>query len=139
MVVLLRSPAVWTVALVSAWLAACTTAPSSLELDADGLPGRPESDAAWGPSSPGRVVGGFGESDWRYGEFLPPGVNPEPVPEKLDFNQHLDASPFGAEVSDFPRGEADTDFFLFGTSEDVADDDGEAGEGQVGGVLRIPF
>lgn len=138
MIVLYRSPAVLASALLTGWLAACTTTPSSLELDADGLPGRAQTDAAWGPSSPGRV-GGFGESDWRYGEFLPPQVNPEPTPQKLDFNTHLDASPFGAEVSDFPRGRADTDFFIFGTSEDVAGDDGEAGEGQGMAVFRIPF
>lgn len=130
----------WATTVIVGWLAACTTTPSSIELDADELPGRPESDAAWGPPQPGRTVGGgFGESDWRYGEFLPPGVNPEPIPEKLDFNQQIDSSPFGAEVSDFPLGQADTDFFIIGTSEDEADDDGEAGDGQGMAVFRIPF
>lgn len=139
MIPLLRSPTTWATALLAGWLAACTTSPSSLELDQDGLPGRPPSDAAWGPSSPGRDLHAFGESDWRYGEFLPPGVNPEPTPEKLDFNQQVDSSPYGAKVSDFPRGQADTDFFIYGTSEDDARSDGEAGEGQGVAGFRIPF
>ncbi len=101
-------------ALAAAALAACIS-PRELAYDADGAPGRPYPDGAFGPPVPGRF-GGFGEEDWRYGRFEPVQVDPQPVLYNLDMPQQINNSP----ASGIPLGPVDLMFLM--SSE--GDDDG---------------
>ena len=125
----------WVAALAAAALTACAASPRELAYDADGYPGRPYEDGAFGPPVPGRY-GGFGEEDWRYGRFTPVQVDPEPMLYNLDVAQQVNNSP----ASGIPLGPVDL-FFLVSSEDDPYDDDPGA-DSDLGGVMpfvRIPF
>lgn len=121
-------------ALAAAALAACTPTPRELAYDADGYPGRPDHDGAWGPPVPGRF-GGFGEEDWRYGRFNPVQVDPDPMFYNLDLAQQVNDSP----ASGIPLGPVDL-FFLVSSDDGLGDDD--ESDTELYGVMpfiRLPF
>lgn len=125
----------WAAALAAAALTACAVSPRELAYDADGTPGRPYPDGAYGPSVPGRY-GGFGEEDWRYGRFRPAQVDPEPMLYNGDMAQQVNNSP----MSGIPLGPVDL-FFLVSSEDDPYDDDLGAGSDFYGVMpfIRIPF
>lgn len=100
---------------------------------------RDTSDGAPGPPRPG-YADDFGESDWRYGEFNPPAVNPDALVDDLDVWSQVGNSPWGGKVWDV-KGREDVDLLIYGSSEDIdRSDGGDPGYDASGAaVLRIPF
>ncbi len=130
-----RRTLAWAVAAATAVLSACAVSPRELAYDADGYPGRPDHDGAWGPPVPGRF-GGFGEEDWRYGRFNPVQVDPDPMLYNLDLAQQVNDSP----ASGLPLGPVDL-FFLVSSEDDPYDEDFDDDSDFYGVMpfIRIPF
>lgn len=101
---------------------------------------RDPSDGAPGPPRPG-YADDFGESDWRYGEFNPPSINPDALVDDLDVWSQVGNSPSGGRVWNM-KGKEDVDLLIYGSSEDVDpnDDAGDdAYDASGAAVIRIPF